>query len=75
MTQGFQIQAYCETCQRNTLHVKSDLQENKTKTLGMAVVCLLTCGLALPVVLIVAAIDGYKRANQKFHCQVCGRAR
>jgi len=74
MTTGFQKQQFCRDCGRQTLHVKANIEQNKTLTQGMACLTVLTCGLALPFVLVWAIIHGWQVGAQKFHCQVCGRA-
>ena len=75
MSAGFQKHLYCRECDRRTLHVKSNEGMNTSLILGMSCLTVLTCGLALPVMMIWAAWHGWTIGAQRYHCQRCGRAR
>jgi hypothetical protein len=69
----FQKQAYCRTCERKTLHVMANPEQNKSLIGGMALLTVLTCGLAFPFALAWSAMHGWQIGSQAYHCQVCGR--
>lgn len=69
-----QKQAYCHSCQRNTLHQMANAETNKSMAQGHGCLTVMTCGLWLPIALIWAVWHGWQVGRQRYHCVQCGRA-
>ena len=69
----FQKSKHCRNCGCNTLHVKPDVScTSFGLSFGMAALTVLTCGLFLPVAIIMIVLDGAKRGSVGYNCQRCG---
>jgi len=67
-----QKQTYCKVCQRKTLHVKSEV---KSGCAGHVVLTLVTCGLWLPIGMLLAGVGSWAGLLAPWHCQTCGKKR
>lgn len=66
-----QKQKHCQSCNKPTLHVKSE--PNKQSCAMHVVLTLVSCGLWLPIWICLMAIDQWAGILAPWHCQVCGK--
>lgn len=68
MTQ--QKQAFCPACGKHTLHAKAE--PRGTGCLAHVLLTIVTCGLWIPVALLVCGAEGLGALTSPYHCQACG---
>lgn len=66
-----QRQKRCKTCQRKTLHVKTEPRQ--TGCAGHLLLTLATCGLWLPIAMLLYGLEQWAGILAPWHCQQCGR--
>jgi hypothetical protein len=66
-----QKQAHCKTCNKKTLHVKTE--PRRSGCVGHLLLTVLTCGLWFPIFIFLYGLEEWGALLAPWHCQVCGR--
>ena len=66
-----QKQKFCQHCQAPTLHVKSEPKGQSCS--AQAFLTVVTCGLWLPIWILLVSLDQWAGILAPWHCQTCGK--